>query len=110
MERFNNFEHNSNLINFQVWFTMSAFIGIFAGALIDKAVKKIQKTNTTRAACFGYLWLQIALVACIFYAGIYLFKHKFDDFTWSSWCGCMGLCLFYTVQTTLVSNITCVLN
>lgn len=108
------YEHLLSLQVFAFLFLLSGFGGVFVGGLVDKFIQKLQNTKdgieNSKLNCFGFLSLQLFIVAILLYIAIKLHSRKFDYWVWSTYSGCLAFGLFFSVQDSISNNASCLLH
>ena len=108
---FNLYEHRESIFKFLGYFLFFALLGVGIGGLLDQLVKNVQKDNPPRWNCGVALLSQLLVVGLGFWFMLDKIKLKisFDDWMLATFSGFIFALTLFTSQTTLSSNIQCLI-
>ena len=104
------FEHKLPVHLFCARFVLSALIGVLVGGGVNRAVVLLQKNSeNSRAKCFTFLSVQLVFISIVLFISIYYQNLNFYNWFLYTYSGYIAGGLFFTVQTNLSTNATCLL-
>ena len=95
------------IVPFVMRMMVSAIGGVVLGSALQKLISHVQGDKKSRGQCVSYLLLQLLSISLIFYMAIRMHR-TIDDWFTSTASGVLFSLAFFTVQSSLTTNTTCI--